>query len=70
MNAIEKRKMLEGILYNFSLQRSCTGEQVDALIEIKDIARRNKLVLVANKYGQIEILDIYSRNERARALFI
>lgn len=70
MNAIEKRKMLEGILYNFSLQRSCTGAQVDALIEIKDIARRNNIVLTANKYGQIEILDIDSRNERARALFI
>lgn len=70
MNIIEKRKMAEGILYNFHLSRSATAEHVDVLITIKDLLRSAGLVLVANECGQIEMLDIDSRAERARALFI
>lgn len=70
MNAIDSRKMAEGLLYNFRLQRNCSKDRVDALIKIKDIARKNRIVLTANKYGQIEILDMDSRSEVARALFI
>jgi hypothetical protein len=70
MNIIEKRKMAEGVLYNFHLSRNATADHVDVLITIKDLLRSAGLVLIANDYGQIEMLDIDSRAERARALFI
>lgn len=70
VNSIDTRKMAQGILYNFNLQRACTNSQVDALVQIKDIARKNNLSITANKYGQIEIVDIDTRAERARTFAI
>lgn len=53
MNILDKKRMLEGILYNFNLSRDITEEQVDALILMRDTARKAGMILSADSYGRL-----------------
>ena len=70
MNTIDTRKMAEGILYNYHIQRSATNAQIDVLVQVKDLLRSVGLVAVANHCRQIEFLDSDTRAERARIFAI
>ena len=55
MNCIDKRKMLEGILYGFSTTKELTEVQMDTLIHVRDVMRKAGLIAAADEYGRIII---------------
>ncbi len=69
MNAIDKRKMAEGVLYNFHFSHSADNNVVDFAVAVKDLARQYGLTIAANKYGQLEIRD-REMVEKARTFVI
>lgn len=70
MNAIDKRKMVEGVLYDFNVHGKCSEATLDVLIHIKDKLRKSGLRIVANKFGQLEVIDVQTDKCTATAFVI
>ena len=61
MNSIDAKKMAQGALYGFTFTPNATDAQIKALIEVKDILRKARLMIAADYGGQLHVL---TRDER------
>ena len=75
IDTVYERKLAEGILYGYHLERRASSKQVTALLKLRDVAREAGLILKANDYGQIEVREVSSLpgsegNKIATCMFI
>lgn len=71
VNAIDRKKMAEGCLYNFHFPlNGATAELIETLVTVKDLLRKAGLTARANKYGQIEFHTPGEDHELARTFVL
>lgn len=70
MNVIDKKKMLEGCLFNFSLDQDITSSEMDALIAARELLRKAGLICSSDMYSRIIVRRTKDRKEIAIALAI
>jgi len=57
MNIIDKKKIAEGMLYNFHFPVRPTAPTIDFCIELKDLCKKHGYFLASNDFSAIEIID-------------